>query len=92
MINLASVGWNEKDFEDLLAKNISQVIPENQLMVIFQQKSFKEEADIMALDQHRKLFIFELKWWHSNTETILQVLRYGQKFGQYKYNDIEDQM
>src|SRR5690606_23063527 len=31
------------------------------------------------------LYIFELKRWVSSAENLLQVLRYGQVFGQYDY-------
>ena len=43
----------------------------------------------MAVDKDGTLFIFELKAWESQSENILQVLRYGQIFGSSKYSDID---
>lgn len=43
----------------------------------------------MALDVDGKLHIFELKRWQSSPENLLQVLRYGQKFGNYDYSSLE---
>ena len=83
--SLSNFGFTEKDLENLISKNISKIIPENQLMVLFQERPFDEAADIYALDITGKLYIFELKRWKSNKENILQVLRYGQIFGQYDY-------
>ena len=36
------------------------------------------------------MYIFELKRWESNPENILQVLRYGQIFGRYSYEELEE--
>ena len=45
---------------------------------------------MLALDKEGKLYIFELKRWQSNQENILQVLRYGQIFGRYMYEELEN--
>ena len=89
-IRLSDIKWIEKDLENLISDNIFQFIPENQLMVISQEKSFREQADILAIDKDGTLFIFELKRWESTRENLLQVLRYGQIFGQYSYQKIEN--
>jgi hypothetical protein len=89
-IRLSDIEWIEKDLENLISNNIFLFIPENQLMVISQEKSFQEQADILAIDKDGTLFIFELKRWESTKENLLQVLRYGQIFGQYSYQKIED--
>ncbi len=88
-LTLFDIGWDEKDLENLVSKNITKLIPENQLMVLCQSKPFKEAADIFAVDKEGKLYIFELKRWISNQENVLQVLRYGQIFGQYSYDLLE---
>lgn len=88
-VSLASVGWTEKDLEDLISNNIQELIPENQLMILSQERQYQEEADILALDEKGNLYIFELKRWKSNKENILQVLRYGQIFGQYPYEKLQ---
>ncbi|MFC1970229.1 hypothetical protein ACFLVV_03305 [Chloroflexota bacterium] len=85
-----SIGWKEIDLENLMAKNLERLIPQNQLMVLFQERSFQPEADIYALDKKGDLYIFELKRWESQKENILQVLRYGQKYGQYSYEQLQE--
>ena len=87
-----SIGWKESDLEDLIAKNMARLIPQNQLMVLFQERPFQEEADIYALDKKGELYIFELKRWKSQKENILQVLRYGQKYGQYSYEQLQEML
>jgi hypothetical protein len=84
------IGWTEKDLEGLISSNIKTILPDNQLMVIFQERQYQEEADIIAIDKNGILYIFELKRWESHRENILQVLRYGQKFGRYNYYDLEE--
>jgi len=83
------INWTEKDLENLVANNIAKLLPENQLMVFFQERKLREEADIYALDKQGDLYIFELKRWKSNQENLLQVMRYGQIFGQYEYEQLE---
>jgi len=87
--DLSVAGWKEKDLENVLAKRIDYVIRGDQLMVIFQERQFQEEADILAVDEDGTLYIFELKRWQSDQSTLLQVIRYGQIFGQYRYEDLE---
>lgn len=88
--NLDYIGWKEKDLEDLISHNIERVISTDSLMTIFQERRGKEEPDILALDRTGKLYIFELKRWKSDKENLLQVLRYGQIFGQYEYPLLAD--
>ncbi len=83
------LGWLEKDLESLIAENITRLIPENQLMILFRQRLRQEEADIYALDVKGDLYIFELKRWEGRQENILQVLRYGQIYGQYTYDQLQ---
>lgn len=87
---LADHGFTEKDLENIISNNIGKIIPENQLMVLFQERPFDEAADIYALDQNGDLYIFELKRWQSHQENILQVLRYGQRYGQYSYEQLNE--
>ena len=82
---LARHGWNEKELEELVAQHIDHIVRESQLLVIHQERRYQEEPDIMALDQDGRLHIFELKRWGSDAENLLQVLRYGQRFGQHDY-------
>lgn len=88
----SSIEWKEKDLENLIASNMPRLIPESQLMVLFQEKPFKEAADIYALDNKGDLYIFELKRWKGQQENLLQVLRYGQIYGQYSYEQLQDML
>jgi len=85
-ITLADIGWLEKDLEDLISRNIDDLIYSNDLMTIFTERKGQEEPDIIALDSVGDLYIFELKRWSSNKENLLQVLRYGQLFGGSNYD------
>ncbi|WP_085522680.1 EVE domain-containing protein [Tuberibacillus sp. Marseille-P3662] len=87
--NLKKIGWKEKDLEELLEKNMDRVFDEENLMPIFSERRFQEEPDIMALDHEGKLYIFELKRWASNSGNLLQVLRYGQIYGQKSYKELD---
>ena len=87
--NLADFGLKEKDLENFLGSHLAEVISENDLMLIGQERAFQAEADLLALDKDGTLYIFELKRWESHPEDILQVLRYGQKFGRYDYDELE---
>lgn len=84
-----ALGISEKYIEEFLASHLVELIPEEQLMLLAQERRFQEEADILALDRKGTLFIFELKRWQSSTENLLQVMRYGQKFGRYTYAQLE---
>ncbi len=88
--NFQHIGWTEKDFELLLSQNIENLISTNDLMTIFTERPYKEEPDILALDKKGDLYIFELKRWFSNTENLLQVLRYGQLYGNSNYDDLNE--
>lgn len=86
---LARAGWLEKDLENVLSTRIPDVLRENQLMVIFQERRRQEEPDILAFDISGDLHIFELKRNEAEESNLLQVIRYGQIFGQYSYADLE---
>jgi hypothetical protein len=86
--SLAAIGWSEKDLENLVVANMDKVIAYDSLMVIFQERKLQEEPDIMALDRKGDLYIFELKRWASNQENLLQVLRYGQLYGDSRYDQL----
>ena len=88
--SLSEAHWSELDLENILAERIQDVLREDKLMVITQERPAQEEADILALDETGILFIFELKKYPSQGENLLQVIRYGQKFGQYKYEDLNN--
>jgi hypothetical protein len=86
----ADLGIKEKDIEVFFATHLHELIPEDQLMLIGQERPMQEEADLLALDRNGALYIFELKRWQSNAENLLQVMRYGQIFGRYDYAALQD--
>ena len=88
--SLADFSLTEKDLENFLSSRLTEMISEDHLMLIGQGRVFREEADLLALDKNGVLYIFELKRWESRSENLLQVLRYGQKFGRYTYSELED--
>lgn len=55
-----------------------------------QSRQWQEEPDLMAIDENGDLWIFELKAWESRQSNLLQALRYGQKYGQYDYDDLDE--
>ena len=85
----AHFGLREKDIENFLRSRLAEIVSEDHLMLIGQERSRQEEADLLALDKEGDLYIFELKRWESNSENILQVMRYGQIFGRYSYDELE---
>ena len=87
--SLADAEWTEKDFENLLANNITNLIREDYLMPIFQERRRQEEPDILALDKDGTLYIFELKRTKSEPAHLLQVMRYGQRFGVFDYKQLD---
>lgn len=89
-VSLSSLGWKEKDLEILVSKHLQDFISSNELMTIFNERPRQEEPDILALDQNGDLYIFELKRWGSNQENLLQVLRYGQLFGNSTYDELNE--
>jgi len=88
-VSLASIGWKEEDLENLLSQHLERLVREEHLFVIARERRMQEEPDIMALDRDGRLYLFELKRGKSSAENVLQVLRYGQRFGQYEYRDLE---
>lgn len=87
---LRDIGWNEENLQKLLFQNIEKILQDEELLLIMQSRKWQEEPDLMAIDSHGDLYIFELKAWESEERNILQVLRYGQIFGQYSYEYLND--
>lgn len=87
--DLNEFGVTEKELEEFLSSHLNEVFSEEDLLLIAQQRPRQEDADILAIDRDGVLYIFELKRWKGKEENILQVLRYGQKFGRYSYEKLE---
>lgn len=89
-VTLSSFGWKELDLQELLSNHIQDLISTGELMTIFNERPRQEEPDILALDKNGDLFIFELKRWSSHQENLLQVLRYGQLYGNSSYDELNE--
>lgn len=88
-LSLQTFGIDERAFQDILYRSLDRLIPDDELLVFMQSRQWQEEPDLMAIDKEGRLFIFELKAWESRSENLLQVLRYGQLFGTFKYDDLD---
>jgi len=88
-VRLADFGLDERAFQHILFQSLDRLIPDNELLLLMESRRGPEEPDLMALDKDGRLYIFELKAWESHSENLLQVLRYGQIFGGYSYDDLE---
>lgn len=87
--NYKDLEGKEKDLENLLANNLSDLyIEDGQLMPFFQERQRQEEPDLCALDKNGHLIIFELKRNYVPGDTTIQVMRYAQVFGQKKYPEL----
>lgn len=89
-VRLNEFGWDERKLQSLLFQHLDRVIQEEELLPIMESRHWQEEPDLMAVDKLGDLWIFELKAWESQATNILQALRYGQKFGQYDYDDLQE--
>jgi hypothetical protein len=87
---LFEIEWKEEDFQQLLFKNLEKVLQDEELLLIMQSRKWQEEPDLMAIDGNGDLYIFELKAWESQEYNLLQALRYGQIYGQYSYESLND--
>jgi hypothetical protein len=88
-LRLQSFNLNERHLQEILFKSLDRLFSDDELIMIMQSRQGPEEPDIMAVDQHGALYIFELKAWESQPSNLLQVLRYGQIFGSSKYADLD---
>lgn len=84
-VRLKQFGLDERKLQGVLFRSLERLFPDDELLLLMESQRWREEPDLMALDRDGNLFIFELKAWESSAENLLQVLRYGQIFGQYQY-------
>jgi hypothetical protein len=85
---LKAYGLDERGFQQVLFNSLDRLLPDDELILIAQSRQWQEEPDLMAVDAEGKLYIFELKVSESESKNLLQVLRYGQIFGVYGYEDL----
>ncbi|MDG9670634.1 hypothetical protein ONV78_23045 [Hahella sp. CR1] len=86
---LHSFNLNERDLQGILFNSLSRLLSDDELTLIMQSRHWQEEPDMMAIDGEGNLVIFELKAWEAQSINLLQVLRYGQIFGNLKYSDLD---
>lgn len=87
-LRLADIGWKEEDFQTMMYENLDVLLPDDELLLIMQSRNWQEEPDLMAIDKNGNLYIFELKAWEAQDFNLLQVMRYGQIYGQYQYDSL----
>jgi len=87
---LQTFGLDERGLQDILFRSLDRLFPDDELVLLMQSRRWQEEPDLMAVDKDGSLYIFELKAWESQSANLLQVLRYGQMFGNSKYADLDE--
>jgi hypothetical protein len=85
---LKQFGLDERGLQDILFRSLDRLLGEDELLLLMQSRHWREEPDLMALDRDGKLYIFEIKVWESRSENLLQVLRYGQRYGALDYDGL----
>ncbi len=88
-MRLKAFGFDERILQDILFKSLDRLFPDDELILLMQSRQGSEEPDLMAIDKQGHLFIFELKAWESQPSNLLQVLRYGQRYGPMQYPELD---
>lgn len=88
--HLSDFEWKEENFQRLIFDNLEKILQDEELLLIMQSRKWQEEPDLMAIDDNGDLYIFELKAWESEESNLLQALRYGQIYGQYSYEQLNE--
>ncbi len=86
---LGDFGLDERGLQDILFSSLDRLLPDEELLLIGQSRRWREEPDLLAIDKQGTLYIFEIKVWESQSENLLQALRYGQIFGTRDYEDLD---
>lgn len=80
----------EKHLEDLMARNLTGVLFEdNQMMPLFQETPYDGGADIYALNEQGDLVIFELKRDDACEGAVHQILRYCETAAQWDFQYLQ---
>ena len=85
---LASFKIKETSFQKALFEN-DYLLNNTKFIKLMQSTVGREEPDIMALSEDGTLYIFELKRCQAKEENLLQVLRYGQRYGRYTIDELD---
>jgi len=73
----SKAGLLEKSIEDFIADHPKTLFPNEEILVIAQSISYRNMADVLALDATGNLIIVEIKIDHSRRETVGQLLEYA---------------
>jgi hypothetical protein len=71
---LKTFGLDERGLQDVLFRSLDRLLPDEELLLVSQSRRWQEEPDLLALDEHGQLYIFEIKVWESHPESLLQAL------------------
>jgi hypothetical protein len=83
----------EKELEDLLAKNLCDVLFESEeLLPISQERAWQSEADIYALNKRGDLVMFELKRENADHGAVHQILHYCEKAFPLGYEELQKKL
>ena len=89
--DFASFGQREKDLEDLIARNLLDVLFEDAgLMPVCQERQGQQVADIYAVNATGELTIFELKRSTAGGDAVQQALGYAQDAGQWSHVELQE--
>lgn len=90
-LSMADVSKLEKDLENLLSVNMFETLFEdNPYMVIFQERAFQPEPDIISLNRDGDLVIFELKRQNASADALSQLFRYAQVTQKFNYETLQE--
>ncbi|MBO0589052.1 hypothetical protein [Sporosarcina sp. E16_8] len=86
----SEVGLLERNIEDFIADHPKTLFPNEEILVIAQSISYRNMADVLALDATGNLIIVEIKRDHSSRETVGQLLEYAAKMKDVTYDELND--
>ena len=87
-VSIGELNLLEKDLENFLAEILKS---DGEFMPIFQERNFRPEPDLVALDSNGNLIIFELKRYSAGSWTIHQIMNYYRSFAILSYDDLNQE-
>lgn len=86
----SDIGILEKHIEDFIANRPEVLFPNEQILVIGQSISYRNMADVLALDAAGNLIVIEIKRDWSDRETVGQLLEYAARYRNVSYEELND--
>ncbi len=88
--DIGTIGGVEKDLENILADNmLPTLFEDNPYMVIFQERAYQAEPDIIALDRAGNLVLIEIKRSYVAANALEQVFRYAHTLYRWNYEILQ---